>query len=104
MTRARATRTGESGAETTGAVLDADVALRLSFEAWGREGGPGAGRTPWSWLDPSWGDRLPSANGAAGQGDAEAAPDLLRRSLHLQRRADLEQMHPTWWMRALKEE
>lgn len=80
MTRAHWTRTFSEGAGPTGA----DLARRLSAAAWGE---------PLRWPTESSDEASP-----------EAALGLLRRSLRLQRRADLERIHPSWWVRALKDE
>ena len=80
MTRAHGSHTGEHATGAPRAVIDAYLARRLCLEAWGLAGEETAGN---------------------GQ---EMALELLRRSLHLQRRADLEQIHPSWWVRALQDE
>jgi hypothetical protein len=77
MTDARGERISEAGADTSAAVVDAEIAARLSAAAWGP---------------------------AAGAGGPKEALDLLHRSFRFQGRPDLDRVHPSWWVRALVDE
>ena len=92
-----------------GLVLNADLALLLSLEAWGFPGVTGTegalASGPWRRLEPGWQERLrllEENNHAVTT--PYAAREQLLLSHRLQSRADLTRVHPSWWIRALKDE
>jgi hypothetical protein len=91
-------------AQGTAAVLDAELALRLAARAWGMPRSAANDPSSWRGLEPSWGDRLRAAEEIPDVVSPETALALLRRSSHLQRRAGLDGVHPSWCVRALQDE
>ncbi len=99
---------------------EADLALILASQAWAglgsrlqavlnRESEPDDGSTKrWQRLEASWARRLRTTRegdrAAARSLDPEAAIERLRRMHQATIRADLNRVHPSWCVRALKEE
>jgi hypothetical protein len=99
---------------------DSDRALLLALEAWADRSRPGGSSGPhpggehdfilrfWDWLDPAWVERLCARSTHELTSDevssSTAALDRLR-TLHAESaRVDLGRAHPSWWVRALKDE
>ena len=75
-------------------------------EAWGSRSAASSDRTSW-WaeLEPSWRDRLNRAGRDRRPADAGRGPGTApARSHRLQCHADLDRVHPSWWLRALQDE
>ena len=85
-------------------VLNADLALLLCAEVWGfPESSPGQA-TPWQRLQPEWCRRLVTAAERSEGPGREKALAFLRQSHRLQSKAEPDRVHPSWWIRALKDE
>jgi hypothetical protein len=99
---------------------EADLALILAFRAWAAFG-PGeqsvsnrgsrtdnAPRAPWQRLRSSWSRTIRTAcevgTEASRFPDSDAALERLRRMHEASIRVDLDRVHPSWCVRALKEE
>jgi hypothetical protein len=91
-------------AQGTAAVLDAEHATRLSARAWGMPHAATPDPSFWRGLEPSWAERLRSAEEIPEVASPETALGLLRRSSQLQKRAGLDGVHPSWCVRALQDE
>lgn len=78
----------------------ADRTLLRALAAWGE---PEGGRF-WDHFEASWRDRLRQARQSQGPDDPEAARGDLRRAHREQVAPDPARVHPTWWVRALKDE
>ncbi len=104
MQRTQETLVDQPASDQECAVLNADLALLLCLETWGFPDPAASLRSSWRWLDSRWQARLDDARREFGPHDPEQALDLLRRSHRFQCRADLERIHPTWWIRALQHE
>jgi hypothetical protein len=121
---------GSSSRDDTGAVSptvwgdlpEADRALLLAMGAWTNRGPPreaggeypdhagthGSQSQPWKRLEPLWAGRLRDAwereSAAAGDREPDRALDQLRAMHCAEARGDLTRIHPSWWIRALKDE
>jgi hypothetical protein len=104
MQRTQESLVDQPANDTPCAVLNAEVALLLCFEAWGFPELASSRRSPWRWLDSRWQERLDDTRRKLGPHDAEHALDLLRLSHRFQCRADPGRVHSTWWTRALQDE
>jgi hypothetical protein len=104
MPEAQGTAAAGTGPESPAVVLDARLALLLSARAWGMPHAATADLPAWRGLEPSWRQRLRPAEEIPDGISPETALGLLSRSSRLQRRAGLEAVHPSWWIRALQDE
>lgn len=78
----------------------ADRALLDALTAWGE---PDGGQF-WDHLEPEWRERLRRGRESGPAADPEAARADLKHAHTDQVAPDPARVHPTWWVRALKEE
>jgi hypothetical protein len=78
----------------------ADRALVLAFQAWGGTPGPSF----WQRFSPKWRESLDVILSADPTRTPTEAESALRRVLAAQTRAEAGQVHPSWWVRALRDE
>ncbi len=113
-------KAGEGESVASGGLTEADRALLLSMRVWAKEckRPHGAGKEAegdhdfilrfWDWLESGWVHRLCDAwdRQAKADGSGEAARALERlREMHVSSaRGELEHVHSSWLVRALKEE
>jgi hypothetical protein len=109
-----------SGPASEGGLDEADRVLLLALRAWapavrgGPAGPPSGGGNPdarlLDRLEPSWARRLLGAEGPepteppAVPGDRAAARERLRQAHRAEARVDPARVHPSWWIRGLREE
>lgn len=77
----------------------ADRALLWAQQAWGSAGDSRF----WERFEPCWRERLRGAGTEAANGPGSAI-ETLRRAHAAEARPDPAQVHPSWWVRALKDE
>jgi hypothetical protein len=106
----------DAGPNRPGDLGDADRILLMALRAWGgRSGeqsvdaaapdGPGTLRSRlWNRLEPSWGHRLRDAWDHGLGSDPAAAREVLERAHRAVAHVDPARVHPSWWVRALREE
>jgi hypothetical protein len=82
----------------------ADLVLLQCALAWGFPEPPAASTSIWDRLEPAWRERLKSATRGGNGTSPEQALDHLRESLRQQSCASLDQVHASWWIRALQDE
>jgi hypothetical protein len=82
----------------------ADLALLLAARAWGLPDCSAASAAVWDRLDERWAQRLRVAEQHQVRTSPSQALDQLRESLRQQSRANLDEVHPSWWIRALQDE
>jgi hypothetical protein len=118
MARAQSAAAADLGKGVSCAAIDANRALLLCALTWGLPEQisspdlPSPSRietrnehSPWRWLEPGWRHRLSIAwDEHKNKLDPAEALELLRQSLRFQSHADLDQVHPSWWARALQDE
>jgi hypothetical protein len=85
----------------TASLTISDRALLHAWRAWGRDDDH-----LWSRFEPAWAERI-RAGAATSEGsgaEATSSREWLRREHAAEARADLSRVHPTWWIRGLREE
>jgi hypothetical protein len=84
----------------------ADAALLSALEGWPAESDSGAGSAPefWACFASPWRERLVEGWTALPHAGAGPARERLRQEHAAEARPDLSRIHPSWWIRALKEE
>jgi len=103
-----------------GVLSEADRALLLAMRAWGEECHRAQPRGSeaeqehdfilrfWDFIDPAWAQRLCTAWDRQAHNldcdEASTALERLRRMHSASARVEPGQVHPSWWVRALKEE
>jgi hypothetical protein len=78
----------------------ADRALALAIQAWGGTPGPSF----WKRFPGRWRESLQEVLSEDPMRSAAGAESALRRALAGQARGDFGQVHPSWWVRALRDE
>jgi hypothetical protein len=78
----------------------ADRSLALAIQAWGGTPGPSF----WKRFPESWRESLQEVLSEEATPSATGAESALRRALDAQAGADFGQVHPSWWIRALRDE
>jgi hypothetical protein len=97
----------DSGMTRPAELSESDRILLLALRAWGGEASPSR---LWERLEPSWAQRLGAAwarvpaAGGPGEGEPSRARAELQRAHHDEARVDPDRVHPSWWVRALREE
>jgi hypothetical protein len=105
-----------SGTATPSVRGESDRILLLALRAWAPAGRPGrtADGSPsvnphlrlLARLEPSWARRLSEAeeHGSTGANDRSEARECLQEAHRTEARVDLNRVHPSWWVRGLREE
>jgi hypothetical protein len=87
-----------------GGFTSADDAFLLCLEAWDFPRHADEQQFPWKWLDRDGRLRLFDAWNRRQAARSPSTPERLRQAHLLQSRADLDRVHPSWWIRALQDE
>jgi hypothetical protein len=112
----------DAGTTRPAELNEADRILLLTLRAWGEDAQRSSGGVVtlapedssrsrlWDRLESSWGQRLRDAwaripaSAGSREGDPGSARAEIERAHRAEARVDPDRVHPSWWVRALKEE